>query len=380
MFKMLLAFVLFISSYAYCGEPKTFEASPPVKKHNNNFKLKKGWYKQVKFRSALEGLTLPRHFDWREQTQLSPIKDQGDCGSCWSFATVEILQDAIAIKDKTIVNLSEQFLMSCNQNGWGCNGGDFANDMHVSPGGVYDKDFPYAGQDGVPCKPNLAHPYKLASWAYVPSASENTLPTVDEIKAAIYQYGPIGAGVAVNNAFEGYTSGIFNGCDNTPVNHAISLVGWDDDGQYWILRNSWGQEFGQNGYMYIRYGCNQVGMSANYVMLNITPPPAPTPTPKPGPTPPAPPAPPAPQPLPKCTPVAVANAGKDQTVHNGQLVSIGTPALPQTVYRWEVNGRNNPWMSTAQIKIRAYMPATFTVFATTKCGVAKSSMKLTVHW
>ena len=267
MFKMLLAVILFVSSYAFC-EPETFESSPTKQKVSMGFKLQKGWHKQVKFRSALAALTLPRHFDWREQGQLSPIKNQGDCGSCWSFSTVATLQDAIALKNKTIVDLSEQYLVSCNTRGWGCNGGDFAHDMHVSPGSVYTKDFPYAAK-ALACKPNLAYQYKVDSWAYLPSKSENDPPGVDEIKAAIYQFGPISAAVAASDKFVAYRSGVFNSCDTTTeVNHAINLVGWDDDGQYWILRNSWSSSWGINGWMNIKWNCNKVGIASNYIMFH----------------------------------------------------------------------------------------------------------------
>jgi hypothetical protein len=90
---------------------------------------------------------------------------------------------------------------------------------------------------------------------------------VDAIKNAIYNYGPVAAAVCVDRYFQAYTGGIFT--DPVPcrqVNHAIVLVGWDDAGGYWILRNSWGTSWGEQGYMRIAYGTSQVGYAANYVV------------------------------------------------------------------------------------------------------------------
>jgi hypothetical protein len=103
-------------------------------------------------------------------------------------------------------------------------------------------------------------------------------------------YGPLAIAVAVDEAFEGYTSGVFLDSGATDVNHAVTLVGWQDDatvptGGYWILRNQWGTGWGESGYMRIAYGANQVGYGAMWATTAATPP-----------SPPPPPAPPVPQP------------------------------------------------------------------------------------
>lgn len=384
MLKLLCLLFTFFSIAAYGGDPDTYESTAPTKERPTGLALKKGWYKQVKFRSALKGITLPRHWDWREQGQLTPIRDQATCGSCWAFSTVATLADAIALKNKTQADLSEQYLLSCNRSGWSCNGGDFAHDMHVSPGAVNDADFPYVNKQ-VACKSGLSYSYKIDSWAYVPSRSEREIPAVDEIKAAIYQFGPISAAMGVSSKFQSYRSGVFNSCEGTSPNHAINIVGWDDDGQYWICRNSWGTDFGEQGFFKIKYGCNNIGIASNYIMFNgpapqptpePTPQPTPQPTPKPDPTPqPTP----TPEPIPKCEPMPYANAGGNKFVRAGQTAIIGTPARPQTSYHWEVNGAVDPRLVTAQIRAKAYAGVlSFTVFAQTKCGTARSSMQLVV--
>lgn len=363
--------MLFVSSLAF-AEPETFESAPVPTKYATGLKLEKGWSKNVKFRSALQA-SLPRHFDWREQGQLTPVRDQGTCGSCYAFSTVAVLQDAIALKDKKQVDLSEQYILSCNTKGWSCNGGNFAHDMHQNPGAVPESEFQYVGQQ-VACKQGLSHPYKIDSWAYVPSASENEPPAIDEIKAAIYQYGPISAAVGASSKFQSYRTGIFNSCDNTQPNHAITLVGWDDDGQYFIMKNSWGSQWGENGgYMRIKYGCNYIGIAANYVMFKGGSAPDPTPGPNPTPTP-------TPPPIPKCVPQAIANAGPTPLrIRPNQIVMLGTPARPQTSYAWEINGRFYPQFRTAQIRAQVFRSAIFTVYASTKCGVARSSAMVIVE-
>ena len=220
---------------------------------------------------------LPSKWDWREQGGVTPVKNQGNCGSCWAFATVGPLESAIKIKDKKTVDLSEQFLVSCNTDGWGCNGGYWAHKYHVNPGAVLESEFSYQAYK-VPCK-QTTHPYKIKTWGYVN-------PTVDQIKSAIYTYGPVTAGVAVDSYFSGYSGGVFNHNYTGSVNHGIVLVGWDDSLGVWILKNSWGTGWGENGYMYIKYGYCRVGSSTCYVVYESTTPPEPPEPPEP-PTPPS---------------------------------------------------------------------------------------------
>jgi hypothetical protein len=372
---LFVVMLFFISSLGF-AEELTFEKTKTPKKYATGFKLEKGWQKKVTIKDVKIQGALPRNFDWREQgkilgTPLTPIRDQGNCGSCWSFATSEVLQDAMALHGKGQIAVSTQYLLSCNNEGYSCDGGFFAHKYHMAlpMGGVPESEFPYVAKQ-VACKANLSHLYHLSSWAYLPSKDEGTPPTNDQIKSAIYQYGPIAAGVGANDAMQSYSSGIFNGCDGTSPNHAISIVGWNDDGQYWIVRNSWSAAWGEQGWINIKYGCNSIGISANYVVFDGSSP-APGPTPKPGPSPT--PVPPSPTPVPKCTPQPYANAGKDVMIRRGQQVTLGTPAKPGTSYHWESSaGRGRP-LDTAIITVTPYVSQIFTVYAHTKCGTAKSS-------
>ncbi len=93
-----------------------------------------------------------------------------------------------------------------------------------------------------------------------------TNPTDAQIKAAIYNYGPVWAGIDAGNNFQNYTSGVFNSTDGTSIDHAIVLCGWDDTQGCWILRNSWSNSWGEAGYMRIAYGTSGVGASAEYLV------------------------------------------------------------------------------------------------------------------
>ncbi len=227
-------------------------------------------------------LTLPSSFDWRTQVTLPPIRDQGACGSCWAFATVGAMETTMAIDNAGIVNLSEQYLVSCNLDGWGCGGGWWAHNYHAyesgqrsnPPGAVLESDLPYAAAD-TSCNATYSHPYKLNSWNYV--GSSHSVPSASAIKQAIYSYGPVAAAICVGPNFQGYRGGVSTGddsgtCGLDEVNHAIVLVGWNDADNTWILRNSWGTSWGESGYMRISRTSSNVGYSANYVVYQATQP------------------------------------------------------------------------------------------------------------
>jgi C1A family cysteine protease len=245
--------------------------------------------------------SIPAAFDWRDQVSggLPPIKNQGNCGSCWAFGTVGALESAIKIKDGVNKNLSEQQLVSCNHNGWSCGGGDFAHAIHQNPGAALGADFPYTASDER-CKSNLKYDSKIESWSYV--GSSRTRASVDEIKSAIQQYGPVAVTVEATRSFEAYKSGIYNACDgNGNTNHIVDIVGWNDNGGYWIMRNSWGSKWGEQGYMRIKYDCNSIADEATFVVYK-----------------------------PACKPQPQVLPGTDKTIHAGESVMLGDMPLMDT--------------------------------------------------
>ena len=225
---------------------------------------------------------LPARFDWRDYGGLTPIRNQGGCGSCWAFSAVGAVESELLIETGQSLDLSEQWLVSCTGAG-SCSGGWHYEALRYmrkagswkdpcdDNGAVMETDFPYVAWNA-PCDCPYDHPYWIDSWAYV--GTQWSTPTVEQLKEALYNYGPLSVTVYVNSAFQGYIGGVFNACSNQNVNHAVVLVGWDDnlgpDG-VWIMRNSWGTGWGEDGYMKITYGCSKIGYAAVYT--NFTPPP-----------------------------------------------------------------------------------------------------------
>ncbi len=227
--------------------------------------------------SGTPTLGLPASFDWRDSGILTPVRDQGNCGSCWAFGTVGPFEANLKWKSSLTTDLSEEFLLSCNTDGYSCNGGWWAHEYHYNqtainqtqPGAVLEADFPYVGATQS-CNRVFSHPYRLINWSYV--GNDSSIPTAEAIKNAIYSYGPVAVAVCSGPKMQGYRGGVFstderNYCGGG-VNHAVVLVGWNDIENTWIMRNSWGASWGESGYMRITRGTSNIGYSANYVIYS----------------------------------------------------------------------------------------------------------------
>lgn len=189
------------------------------------------------------------------------VSNQGSCGSCWAFASVAAVECAIDCQGGPSYNLSEQQVLDCNPYGYSCSGGWFAFSEARNPGLTTESNYPYVGYKKS-C--TVTSPYYSISSAYYVYNSYSVAPT-SYIKQKIYDKGCVAAAVYVNYAFQAYTGGVFNSCRNRSCNHAITLCGWDDSKGAWLLKNSWGTGWGENGYMWIKYGCSRVGYAACYV-------------------------------------------------------------------------------------------------------------------
>ena len=214
-----------------------------------------------------EGMSLPPAFDWRAQGGVTPIKSQGNCGSCWAFCAAAAFESQILIYSGLEEDLSEQAVVSCNPEGDDCGGGwmETAYDLFINEGAVREPCMPYHEVDTDPCAqaPCEVAAY-LDSYYYVDD-------TVEAIKTAMLG-GPVACAIAVCGGFSSYTGGCYDE-DCSEINHGVLLVGWDDsmcggDGA-WIMKNSWGPDWGDGGYMYIKYGSCYIGYATDG--LNYTP-------------------------------------------------------------------------------------------------------------
>jgi len=246
------------------------------------------WAEAPSMPRSLKSMALPASFSWCDEGACPPVRNQGNCGSCWAFASVGPLESNILIQGGDPADLSEQYLVSCNTSGWGCGGGWWAHDYHqwryayseTGAGAVPEAGFGYAASD-LPCGGPHTHPWQIDGWGYVDAAY--AVPPVEEIKEAILGYGPVSVAVCVGSLFQRYNGGVFNtseSCGTGRVNHGVVLVGWDDDppeggGGCWILRNSWSTWWGEGGYMRIAYGTSNIGYAATYVVYSA-PVPAPS--------------------------------------------------------------------------------------------------------
>jgi uncharacterized repeat protein (TIGR01451 family) len=235
----------------------------------------------------IDSAALPTTYDWCTGGGCTPVKNQGSCGSCWAFATVGVAESLVKVGDGVTRNFSEQYLVSCNTDGWNCvDGGGRAFDYFINEippgepaaGAVYENDFPYTAQDD-PCSSPYTHHEKLVSWDFVAGGTE--YPTVAQIKQAIYDHGPVYVSVCAGSGWNSYSGGVFStdessACSPYPTNHGVVLVGWDDNQGVWYLRNSWGTGWGESlagagGYMRIAYGTSNVGRYPAYAVYEPSP-------------------------------------------------------------------------------------------------------------
>lgn len=198
---------------------------------------------------------LPAAFSW--QSSCTSVKNQGSCGSCWAFASTAAFEAVVNIWDKSIKDYSEQFLVNCHTNSSGCGGGSNSSlSMYVNKGAVKETDLPYKAANGT-CGTYTYHE-KAISYKTVSN-------TQAALKQALYDYGPMYTAICAGSNLNNLGTGILTKSDGTSLNHAVLLLGWDDTGEYWIIKNSWGQNWAAQGYGKIKYGVSGIGGASAYI-------------------------------------------------------------------------------------------------------------------
>uniref|UniRef100_A0A3B3CWE3 Pro-cathepsin H n=1 Tax=Oryzias melastigma TaxID=30732 RepID=A0A3B3CWE3_ORYME len=210
----------------------------------------------------------PDSIDWRKKgNYITPVKNQGGCGSCWTFSTTGCLESVTAIFTGKLISLSEQQLVDCAQdfNNHGCNGGlpsQAFEYIKYNKGLMTEQDYPYTAMDGK-CmyKPSLAT-------AFVKEVVNVTAYDEMGMVDAVATRNPVSFAFEVTSDFMQYHQGVYTSteCHSTAdkVNHAVLAVGYGQENgtPYWIVKNSWGAEWGINGYFLIERGKNMCGLAA----------------------------------------------------------------------------------------------------------------------
>ncbi|KAG2311078.1 hypothetical protein Bca4012_025535 [Brassica carinata] len=208
----------------------------------------------------------PETKDWRLDGIVSPVKEQGKCGSCWTFSTTGALESAYHQAFGKAISLSEQQLVDCAGafNNFGCNGGlpSQAFEYIKFNGGLDTEEaYPYTAKNGT-CK------YSAANVGVQVLDSVNiTLGAEDELKHAVGLVRPVSIAFQVIHSFRLYESGVYSdsNCKNTPtdVNHAVLAVGYgiEKGVPYWLIKNSWGASWGDKGYFKMEMGKNMCGIA-----------------------------------------------------------------------------------------------------------------------
>lgn len=193
---------------------------------------------------------LPASVDWRAKGAVTPVKGQGDCGSCWAFSTTGVLEGFNFINTGTLLSFSEQQLVDCNTDtNQGCNGGFpyLAIEYAAKNGLEIEKDYPYTAVDGT-CQYNQTKAHQVCGgYEYV------TANSTDHLKSALVEM-PVSVGIeADQDVFQLYKSGVIKTGCGAALDHAVLVVGYHKVGilEAFIVKNSWGTSWGEDGYVQI---------------------------------------------------------------------------------------------------------------------------------
>jgi C1A family cysteine protease len=219
--------------------------------------------------------SVPASIDWEAKGAVTPVKDQGSCGSCWSFSATGALEGAYQIKYSDLQSFSEQELVSCDQSflgDHGCNGGlmDNAFKWVQSNGGLCSEaDYPYTSgvtKENGECKSHTScdnTKLKVTSYTDVKKNSE------DALMSALAQQ-PVSVAIQANQpAFQFYSGGVLTGECGTSLDHGVLAVGYGtytDGTDYYKVKNSWGDGWGMDGYILIERGNPQTGGECGILM------------------------------------------------------------------------------------------------------------------
>eukprot|EP01114_Cavostelium_apophysatum_P016173 TRINITY_DN454_c0_g1_i1.p1 TRINITY_DN454_c0_g1~~TRINITY_DN454_c0_g1_i1.p1 ORF type:complete len:333 (+),score=72.61 TRINITY_DN454_c0_g1_i1:44-1042(+) len=207
----------------------------------------------------------PASFDWNSKGAVTPVYNQEACGSCWAFSTTEAIESAWFLAGNSLVSLSPQQIVDCDQGNGdeGCNGGDTttAYQYVIKAGGLESwNDYPYAGYDQSCAFQSKEVVAKISGWSYVTQNKNET-----EMLIGLMEKGPLSICVDASS-WQVYIGGVVSALCGDDLDHCVQITGYQDVtdifGTYhvWNIRNSWGADWGEDGYIWVERGSDLCGV------------------------------------------------------------------------------------------------------------------------
>lgn len=221
---------------------------------------------------GLDDVDPPENFDWEFDKEIkTEIKHQRDCGGCWAFATAAVLESQYLLKYKENIIFSEQQLIDCDENNLKCNGGNMKKAfLYLQNHGLMkSEDYPFINGEGKCKYDENKTVIKVKNFSFIPKDEE-------EMKKALYKYGPL-AGAVNGLLMAFYEKGIYEPWFSTAcpdnINHAVVIVGYGVDKEtnkkFWRIKNSWGEDWGENGHFRLIRGEGACGIKRYTLMAEI---------------------------------------------------------------------------------------------------------------
>lgn len=254
-FEIYKANLKFVENQNAKGNAYTLGETPFFDMSEEEFKSFNGLRTTGPFSSPCEKFSsvasdVPSSYDWREHNAVTPVKNQGQCGSCWSFSATGAMEGAWAIATGKLVSLSEQQLVDCSKSygNHGCNGGlmDSAFEYAKDNGMCLESEYSYSAKSGTcqECDPVVE----------ISSCVDVTPNNQINLKEAV-SMGPVSVAIeADTKTFQMYTGGVITGnACGTNLDHGVLVVGYGEESgiEYWLVKNSWGESWGDKGYIKI---------------------------------------------------------------------------------------------------------------------------------
>lgn len=231
-------------------------------------------------------LNVSGSIDWRTKKKVTPVKDQGQCGSCWAFSATEAVESAWLMAGNAQEILSPQQITSCDKKDLGCNGGDTPTAykyVEKAGGMVTEKDYPYgSGKNGktgrCTIKSRMKRVVQIKGFTYATTPKPNLEAEVGKWQAneakmatAMAQKGPMSVCVDAES-WQHYKKGVVTKTCKKELDHCVQAVGYNMDSNgnpYWIVRNSWNTDWGLDGYIHVGYGGDYCGISDEATFVTV---------------------------------------------------------------------------------------------------------------